>query len=428
MNSLFAQRQSTVKTFLLMTNVLLVVTMAFISIKYIATPRYGFTINQTILGWLGWATLTTSTLYVSLKYKKECLLIFFVFFVFGFCSKAYLEPVSDQIDHLSRTQEKCRNIDTGDRLNRGLWQYNMNSLFLCDGGKKIQNPEVKLFFIDTLHSFYLSFATTILYTVSRNAGLPAKWSFLSVIIALLFMGTNKFSYFRYYSYGPSFTSLCIYWLWISNFFFLKDKKRIFYGILIFLPTTAIISVNHLQEAVFLSFILSFWIIINLTEKIFHSENRGKKLSFWIIFIFSVFFILPQMEWIKDIFRMIPMANIWEKNQSIVYYWNNIHIMGKIWIPQYRVPDTIGIMGLAPLILAPILFFCNRGQFSNSMQARIILLGVLPFLVLCTPLAHYIWAAHVQIPVYYRIAYSSLYWVPIGYFLYLSELWIKKLLI
>ena len=135
-----------------------------------------------------------------------------------------------------------------------------------------------------------------------------------------------------------------------------------------------------------------------------------------------------MEWIKDIFRMIPMANIWEKNQSIVYYWNNIHIMGKIWIPQYRVPDTIGIMGLAPLILAPILFFCNRGQFSNSMQARIILLGVLPFLVLCTPLAHYIWAAHVQIPVYYRIAYSSLYWVPIGYFLYLSELWIKKLLI
>ena len=100
-------------------------------------------------------------------------------------------------------------------------------------------------------------------------------------------------------------------------------------------------------------------------------------------------------------------------------------MGKIWIPQYRVPETIGIMGLAPLALAPLLYLCNQGYFQRSAQIRIILLGCLPFLTLCTPLCHYIWATHVQLPVYYRIAYSSLFWITIAYFLYFTEIWLKN---
>ena len=160
-NSFSAQRRP-IKAFLLTTTVLLVVTMAGISIAYIATPTSHFTISQPILGWIGWATLTTSTLYVSFKFKKECLIIFFIFFIFGFFSKAYLEPVSDQIDHLRRTYDKCRNIDTGERLNTGLWQYSMNSLFLCDSEKKVHSPKKILFNIDVLHGLYISFASTIL--------------------------------------------------------------------------------------------------------------------------------------------------------------------------------------------------------------------------------------------------------------------------
>ena len=431
MTSLPLQRQP-VKIFLMTTTVLLVVVMAVISIKYIATPPNKFTISPTFLGCLGWTALTTTTLYVSLNYKKECLIIFFLFFLFGFFSKAYLEPVSDQIDHLRRTYEKCRNIDTGERLNTGLWQYSMNSLFLCYDEKEIQDPEERLFYLDVLHGLYISFASTILYIVSRNAGLPQNWSFLSILIAMLFMGTNRFSYFRYYSYGPSFTSLCMYWIWISYFFFSDNKKIIFPGTLLFLATIAVVSVNHFQEVIFLIYLLFFLIIIKLTKCICSSKNKKKYFSLWIATLFSTFFLFPQLQWIQNIFHWFiniffpfPISNLWDKNQGVVFYWNKIHIMGKIWAPQYRVSDTIGLMGFTPLILAPLLLLCNRGDLSKSAQARILLLGVLPFLILCTPLCHYIWTAHVEIPVYYRIAYSSLFWITIAYFLYLIEILIKK---
>jgi len=433
MISLPLQRQP-VKIFLLTATVLLIVLMAGISIIYITTPKNHFTINQNFLGWLGWVTLTTSTLYISFTYKKECLLIFFFFLIFGYFSKAYLEPLSDQVDHLHFTyQHICKNIDTGGRLDVGLWQYNMNSLFLCESDKKIIDPEVKLFLVDILHGLYIAFASTILYCVSRNSGLPPKWSFLSVIIAILFMGTNRFSYFRYYSYGPSFTSLCIYWIWISAFFFSKKIRNILYGVLLYIPATIILLVNHMQESVFLTFILFFWLIINLTEKICLSKNDKKNFCIWGTILFSFFFLFPQFQWGQNIFHSIinlfpiSLSSIWEKNRNLVYYWNNIHIMGKIWIPQYRVMDTIGFVGFIPLILTPLLFFYKQGRFSKEAQKRIILLGTLPFLIYCTPLCHYLWAAHVQAFVYYRIAYISLFWIIITYFLYLIETWILNYL-
>lgn len=412
------QRQP-LKIFLVTTTVLLVVTMALISFVYMKTPRYQFTTSQTMLGWLGWATLATSTLYISLKYKKECFFVFLVFFIFGFFSKAYLEPASDQLDHLHRTYENCNNIDTGRRINYGLWQYNMNSLFLCEK-KIIYSPERKLFNIDILHALYLSFASTILYTISRNAGLPANWSLLSVVISILFMGTNKFSYFRYYSYGPSFTSLCIYWTWISLFFFSKKKEMIFYGLAAVLPLSIIIIVNHIQEAIFLFFIIIFWIIINLTEKFYGSRNKYRNVSAWFVFIFLVLYIVPQFNIAQETNKIIPFKNIWEKNQSVVFYWNNIHIIGKIWQHQYRVTETIGLMGIFSLVISPLLFFINKKKISISTAVRVTVLGCLPFLVFCTPLFHYLWVAHVKIPVYYRIAYSSLFWIPITYFLYTIE--------
>ena len=424
MNSIKTRRQP-VKILLLTTILVLVFVMAVISIIYIATPINQFIISRFFLGPLGWTTLVTLTVYISLKNIKECIFIFLIFFTLGFASKAYLEPISDQIDHLCRSQEKCRNIDDGGRINRGLWQYNMNSLFLCDSGKRNYPPERKIFYIDILHSLYISIASTILYNVSRNAGLPAKWSFLSVITAILFMGTDKFSYFRYYSYAPAFTSICIYWIWISEFFFLKGKKIMFLGLLFFIPAAAIIAVNHLQELIFLTFILFFWLIINLTEKINSLKRKSIIFPLWISAIFAFFFIFPQMQWFQNIFNLLPFPNLWEKNQAVVYFLGNIHIMGKVWAPQYRVPNTIGLVGLVPLALAPLVFLCNQGNFLKSVLARVTLLGVVPFLIFCTPLCHYIWAAHVQTPVYYRIAYSSLFWISVTHFLYFCEIRIKN---
>ena len=95
-------------------------------------------------------------------------------------------------------------------------------------------------------------------------------------------------------------------------------------------------------------------------------------------------------------------------------------MGKIWIPFYRVPETIGVIGLAPLILCPIIWLNNKTIISQFLKIRVIALGIVPFLVFCTPLLHHIWVSFVKIPVYYRIAYSSLFWITVAYFLYIIE--------
>ena len=415
-----AQHQP-IKIFFSSITALLVAVMAGISLLYITTPRNHFAFNIYWLGWIGWITLAISTLCISLQYKRECFLIFLLFFLFGFFSKAYLEPASDQIDHLYRTHERCRDIDTGERLNRGLWHYSMNSLLLCERNKKVITAEKKLFYIDILHSLYISFSTTILYSLSRKTGLPPRWSFFSIVTAIFFMGTDKFSYFRYYSFGPSFTSIFIYWIWISNFFFSRKRKTIYLGIMASIPLTIIMVVNHIQEAVFLIFILFIWITINLTEKIYQSEYKHRNLSIWFTTLFLFFFIFPQMQWAQKIFNIVPIQNIWEKNQNIVYHWKNIHIMGKIWISYYRVPETIGAIGLFPLILTPIIWFNNKSFISKFTKTRAIVLGIFPFLVFCTPLLHHVWASFVKIPVYYRIVYSSLFWITIAYFLYMVEI-------
>ena len=79
MNSLPGRPQP-VKFFLLTTIILFVVIMAGISIAYALTPINRFTVGRNFLGLLGWTTLTASTIYISLKHRKECFFIFLLFF------------------------------------------------------------------------------------------------------------------------------------------------------------------------------------------------------------------------------------------------------------------------------------------------------------------------------------------------------------
>lgn len=404
---------------------LLVVVMSSISLIYIFTKVNNFTINYYYIGIIGWMAISCATIYLSLNYLKECLVIFVVFFTLGFSTQAYLEPISDQIDHLYKTYERCENIDYGSRINRGFWQYNMNGLLLCQTKNVNYTPVQVLKVIDLLHGLYIGMACVILFLIGRISGLPAKWSFLAVCMALFFMGTNKFSYFRYYSYSDSFTSILMYWLWIGFFFFKKSFSKNIVGTVTAILLIIILSVNHIQEAVFLAFIVSFWIILNVTELIISWKKNISILSLWFMMLFLIFFILPQYKQFQEILNHVFMANWWDKNQSVVYHWYNLHLMGRIWVPQYRVVETIGIMGFTPLFLSPFLLCWNQKKFPISIRIRIVLLGILPFLIFCTPLCHYIWLANVAIPVYYRIAYSSLFWCTIVFYLFMIETRIRN---
>ena len=61
--------------------------------------------------------------------------------------------------------------------------------------------------------------------------------------------------------------------------------------------------------------------------------------------------------------------MWEKNLNVVYFWNNIHVTGKIWQPQYRVTETIGLIGTLPLAISPLLFFANKEKIPISTAVQ-----------------------------------------------------------
>lgn len=402
--------------------ILLVIVMSSVSMAYILSQANDYKIDSVYLGILGFLGVSCATVYLSLNYWKECLLIFFIFFNCGFISKAYLEPVSDQLDHLYRTQERCENVIKEERLNSGLWQYSMNGLFVCRANNS--TPSTILRSIDALHALYTALGSVILFVIARQSGLPPRWAFLSLCMCLFFFGTNRFSYFKYYSYGHSFTSIFIYWLWIGFFFFKKSSLNIITGIIAAALLLPIISVNHLQEAVFLAYLVLFWFILNMTEWI-KSRKKHSLLFYWFVVLFLMFFVFPQLKSFQDLLSHLFMDDLWNKNQAVVYRWHDLHLAGRIWDPQYRVTETIGIMGLIALSISPLMLIWKQKEFPLPMRIRPVLLGVLPFLVFCTPLMHYIWMANVRITVYYRIAYSSLFWCTIAFFLYMIETWINS---
>jgi hypothetical protein len=77
--------------------------------------------------------------------------------------------------------------------------------------------------IDVAHGIFLGVLLSGIFLLSRRIGLVARWAFFSCCIAFLFMGSNRFSYFTYYSFAPSATSLWSYWLWTAVFFFRGDR-------------------------------------------------------------------------------------------------------------------------------------------------------------------------------------------------------------
>ena len=412
--------------FILTALIFLFLSTTIISIIYIKSPSRSFPLDSFYVGLLGWTTLGVSTIYMSRNFFRESRILFAAFFILAFKTQAYLEPMSDQIDHLYRSYEKCENIDRGGRFNKGLWQYSMNSIFICDTRSINSSPEDVLFRVDILHAFYISFGCLILFIIGKESGLPAKWSLFSVFLALFFMGTNKFSYFRYYSYGPSFTSIIAYWSWIAFYLFKKDMKSFLLGISSGLLITISLSINHLQEACFLLFIIFFYIIINLINFISKKYALLTSRAIILSFLLILFFIVPQTSWFSDLFNHLSIKNYFNENKKYIFFLGDYHLCGNIFDKSLRVSESLGTLGYLGAIISALLIFIIKTEKDRIAIIKISVIGSLAFLIFLTPLCNYIWINNVKISVYYRAAYSSLFWLPITWFLYIIEMKVNEI--
>lgn len=392
------------------------VLMSGLSVWHILSKKGDWQADPVVLGLVGWLFFALATANLARRQWRECVLVFLLFFTIGFTTKAYLEPVSDQLDHLQRTYDMCDKAYQPGRLNRGFWQYSMNSLFVCDTRWNSEvAPETVLFRLDLLHAIYVGMACVILYLVGSAARLPPRWALFSVVLCVSFMGTNKFAYFSYYSYGPTFTSICLYWLWIGFFFFTSFGPPLWAGLLTLPLLVTIMAVNHIQEVAFILFLASLWLLVHGTVWVV-SKRSGVFLLSWLILLLTVFFILPQFASIRELVAKLFVYNYWAKNQMVLIMMKDVHVFGKIW-HGYRFSDSLGIMGFLPLALAPFFLMIRIADSSLVHRVRIILLGLMPFVVVATPLLHFTWVSNTKLAVYYRITYSSLFWCAIAFFLY-----------
>lgn len=393
----------------------ILVLMSGLSVWHVVSKEGDWQVDPVALGLVGWLFFALATVNLARRQWRECVLVFLLFFTIGFATKAYLEPVSDQLDHLQRTYGMCDKAYQPGKLNRGHWQYSMNSLFVCDTRWNSEvAPETVLFRLDLLHATLFGMASVILYLVGGAARLPPRWALFSVIACVVFMGTNKFAFFSYYSYGPTFTSICLYWLWIGFFFFTSSTPSFWAGLLVLPLLVTIMAVNHIQEAAFILFLALIWIFVHGTVWVVSKRSVMFLLS-WVILLLLGLFFLPQFAFFRDLVAKLFVYDYWAKNQIVLISLKGVHVFGKIW-HGFRFSESLGIMGFLPLALVPFLLKMRIADSSLVHRIRVILLGLMPFVVVATPLFHFIWVSNIKLAVYYRLAYGSLYWCAIAFFL------------
>jgi hypothetical protein len=395
------------------------VLMALISINHLFDITEKCNFSTFALGVIAWATILLTIIGVARYQLRQTFYIFFCFFCVNYALGPYLEPPADPLTHLQRSYSFIdKYSDDIAKNNNGLWHYSMSSVALPDFSKT-QDPEAVFSRIDLLHGIYCGLLMAAIFLVSKATGLPDRWCLLSCVIAFIFFGTNSFSYFRYYSFGPSFTSLMIYFLWTAVFFFKRQIKQLLLGLFAALLCVPILITNHLQEAVFIAFIAVIMLSIVIGENLWRITTPRQRIAGCFI-LFGVLFIMPQFESVQTLIGHYSLVNDWEKNQAVVYYWKGIHIMGKIW--DFRVNDTLGFMGIAPLFIG--IFFLWPGIINAPahVKVRALVLGILPLIIYCIPLFHLIWVTNcvnraTRVRYYYRICYSSMFWISITFFLF-----------
>ena len=280
-------------------------------------------LSVTVVGSLGWGVVSLTLIVLSWKFWRNALTVFVLFFSFGVWFGPFLEPPADPLEHLRRTHSFCDtqidnlptyfDIPTAVELptnNKGFWHYSMSGIFLCSDQENVQADSM-LRRIHVLHGMYLGMLGVGLFVLAKSSGMPGRWAFFSCLLSFLFFGTNRFSYFSYYSLAPTFTSLLLYWLWAAMFFFRKDLPALISGVLFALLLIPIQWVNHMQEVFLLCFLLVCWLLLNFHERIWQLSGRGAQKgqgmvmnmatlrSCYLFFLLILFFILPQLKFFQD---------------------------------------------------------------------------------------------------------------------------------
>ncbi len=237
--------------------------LGLVSLDHIFSIFPGFDLSVKSLGFLAWAVLFFTILILSIKFIRQALMVFIFFAALGVWFGPFLEPPSDPLEHLRRTHTYCDQQASGfPDKNMGFWHYSMSATMLCVEESDIE-PETQLLKLDLLHGLFQGMLAVILFILGKSAGLPSRWAFLSCCLAFLFFGTDRFSYFRYYSFAPSSSSLGICWLWMALFFFRSQWKEIGFGLFSALILLPVLWVNHMQEAFFLFLLVQLWFILNI---------------------------------------------------------------------------------------------------------------------------------------------------------------------
>ncbi len=391
-------------------------------------------LSTSFLGCLFWGTLLLTIVYLGRNSLYSLALLVLSFVLLGMYLGPFLEPPADPLEHLRRIYESNCNKTASQisRKNKGLWHYSMAGNALCVEGNQ-PTPTVRLAAIDRTNGLFWGLAAAVLYILAQASGLTGKWAWLSVLICFLFWGTNRFSYFRYYSFAPSFSSIMIYWLWTASFFFHRSKKNVIIGVIAALICLPILWVNHQQEAVFLAFIVLLWLLINsVTALVEHNEhnnavqrqNRGQSFDkrrsntlLWLLCLVLVFVLwgLPQFDSFRQWLAHFFIRDLSRYHHFLTFFWHDLYISGRVM--DVRVNDTLGIEGILMVLLSFPYLWPGILPGNTETKLRILVLGLLPFLGYLIPLFHYIWASNVKVAEYYRLCYASMFWIFVADFLY-----------
>ena len=386
-------------------------------------------LSTCFLGLLGWGAALVTIFCLGRRHLCAIGSVAILFFLLGLVIGSYLEPPADPLEHLRRIhEENCgKTAVEVAPVNRGLWHYSMAGLVLCTDADQVK-PVRMLWKIRITNGLFWALASAVLFLVAIMNGLPYRWAFLAVLICFLFFGTNRFSYFRYYSLAPTFTSILVYWLLGVNLVMQEDRNRFFmitFCGVFFLP---VLWTNHRQEGVFLVLLFCTAILVNVGISLVVRGNAcrlsgaERKFRCWgpiaayFLCLFILLALLPQS---ADFRAWLAGFSI--RHLEADYYKHTWHFQHGLYLGgtghAFRVRDTLGLTGQ---ILGPVLilyFWPGLVRFPFKHKLRLALLAILPFIGYYIPLFHLIWASNVKVAEYYRLCYASMSWLFFSHFLY-----------
>lgn len=273
------------------------------------------------------------------------------------------------------------------------------------------------------------------YFSSRLYGLNKKWSFVSVILMVLFFGTDRFSYFTYYSLAPSGINMPFYWLISAlvinatlkiNEITIKSTSKIIYIYILGIALIPLIYYNHKQEAGFLLYIYMLAFLIFILKLIQIKKWHLFRNYFLIPVVVTVLFF-PFALYFK-IFPKLLLFSIEyvEKFSLHVSSYGGLWILGRLNGP--RILETLGVIGFLPLVFVIILILVK--SFLNSLKNNIIIRkvswelfipGLLPFWILLIPFNLMVWISLVPATeTFWRACFATQFWITVSYIFSIFE--------